>query len=134
MSLFYNDLAPEGITFAPIEIEIEMRTTSDINILLTTSAELLTRVVASSVAIQPEGVNNQGIIGFSTRYYVAVSLLLSDGRPDNQARYRAEALESLIGIGKALKTDRLNPNSKLERLWRSSEPLLRILKEKVLCC
>ena len=111
-----------------------MRTLIEIKTLLTASGELLTKVMASTAVVYPEGRINHALIEHSTRYYVAVSLLISDGLSVNQARYRSEALESLVIIGKMLKTSGLNSNAKLQRLWRSSEPMIRLLKEKVLSC
>jgi len=111
-----------------------MRTQPDTKYLLETSGQLMMLVTDAAASVTGGARTSQRLLDHSTRYYVSVSLLLVDPSADSQARYRTEALDALTGIGNAMKIAGAGTSGKLARLSKTSFLMIRLLKEKVLCC
>jgi len=111
-----------------------MRSQPDTKYLLEASGKLM-KLVTDAAASSADGAGNtKRLLDHSTRYYVSVSLLLVDSSADSQARYRTEAIDALTGIGKAMRIAGTGTSGKLVRLSKTSFLMIRLLKEKVLCC
>lgn len=111
-----------------------MRTQPEAKYLLEVSGQLMMLVTDAATSVTGNTGTSQRLLDHSTRYYVSVSLLLVDPSADSQVRYRTEALDALTGIGKAMKTAGAGTSGKLTRLSKISVLMIRLLKEKVLCC
>jgi len=132
MSCFYNQREVVGFTFDPNYIV--MRNLSEISHVLLVTRELVAQVVSATNSLPYDKTGSRDVVDSSARFYVALSLLLTDGAPASQARLRVEALDSLITLRDDMRRASLSSNGRLKRLQRNAEPVLRMLKEKVLCC
>lgn len=112
----------------------KMRNLSEINQVLLATRELIAQVVSATHSLPGDKTVTRDVVDSSVRFYVALSLLLTDGAPASQARLRVEALDSLTTLRDGMRRASLSSNERLKRLQRHAEPVFRMLKEKVLCC
>lgn len=132
MSCFYKQGEDVRFNFDPKKNK--MRNLSEIGHVLLITRELLVQVVSATNSLPCDKTGTRDVVDSSARFYVALSLLLTDGAPASQARLRVEALESLTTLRDEMRRASLSSNGRLKRLQRNAEPVFRLLKEKVLCC